>query len=266
MEQNVAQQNSSKSFKKVKRWTLLLVNNYGKIVSIEKFKGLIYLTVVIIAVSMIVNALLYFSYRNIKKENKNLIIVINDSERKIVDLHDEKETLIARFVTNNPKIKSTHNRNELNAVKENDKQSIKKSPEQRKNERIQSLQQSTMEVEKLSVFSEPAKNTLRVQFKLMNNDASSNSVAGYTFVILKCRKNNDANWLIMPFVNLVDDKPNSFKKGQYFSIFRYKTVKFKARYTGNLNRFTSATVFVYTEKGSLALEKDFQLGHDGMWS
>jgi hypothetical protein len=56
-------------------------------------------------------------------------------------------------------------------------------------------------------------------------------------------------------VNLTSGKPSDIQKGHFFKIARYKTVKLFATNQTAPERFTTATVFVFTPKGELVLEK-----------
>jgi hypothetical protein len=50
-----------------------------------------------------------------------------------------------------------------------------------------------------------------------------------------------------------------YKKGQYFSIYRFKTLNFKAQYEADLEQFNNASILLYNTTGDLLLEKSFPI-------
>jgi len=60
----------------------------------------------------------------------------------------------------------------------------------------------------------------------------------------------------LPYDNLIEGKPSG-KTGQAFLISNFRKIKFKATQLTNQNRFKKVTVFVFSNKRELLLEKDF---------
>ena len=112
-------------------------------------------------------------------------------------------------------------------------------------------------IEDFVVLFEPGSNILKVQFKIIKRAPNSQPVSGHAFVILKNDEVDEDRWLIFPQVTLSSGKPSQYNKGQYFSIFRFKTINFKAQYEANPERFNNAKVLVYNITGDLLLEKSY---------
>ncbi|MEA3428028.1 MAG: hypothetical protein U9Q84_02165, partial [Thermodesulfobacteriota bacterium] len=94
-------------------------------------------------------------------------------------------------------------------------------------------------------------------FKIVNTSQNAQRVSGHAFVMLKQIEADKKSWLTFPSVPLVSGKPALFKKGQYFSILRFKIMKFKTGNVTDSEQFKTATVFVFSTTGELLLEKSF---------
>ena len=56
-----------------------------------------------------------------------------------------------------------------------------------------------------------------------------------------------------------DGQPTIYKRGQYFSIARFKYVRGTVPQIQDVERFKTATVYVYAESGDLLAEKVFDI-------
>ncbi|MCG2759070.1 MAG: hypothetical protein L6263_11640, partial [Desulfobacteraceae bacterium] len=115
------------------------------------------------------------------------------------------------------------------------------------------------DIKDFSILFEPDTAALNVQFKIVNTSQNDQPVSGHAFVILKQNEDDQSSWLTFPSVPLVSGKPTLFKKGQYFSILRFKTIKLQMRNMTDPKLFKTATVFVFTTTGELLLEKSFPI-------
>ena len=114
-----------------------------------------------------------------------------------------------------------------------------------------------VDVEDFKVFRDAGENLIKVQFKLINTGSDSKPVSGYTFVALKDESDNQENQLVLPRGKLISGKPSRIKNGRYFSILRFKTVKYQLKDLKDPRRFKDAAVMVFTPSGDLLLEKSF---------
>lgn len=114
-------------------------------------------------------------------------------------------------------------------------------------------------IEEFNVFHEAASSTFRAQFIIKNTGPDSNLVSGYTAVILKKLNTPPDNWLTLPTLKLAAGVPAGDKRGQYFSIARFKTVRFVVKSKMDFRQFNTATVYVFDTNKNLLLEKNFSL-------
>jgi LysM repeat protein len=112
------------------------------------------------------------------------------------------------------------------------------------------------DVRNFNTVYEPHTKALRVEYVIRNDGSKSQQISGQTVVVLKSEENNPGDWLVLPPVPLQYGKPDG-KLGSAFSIYNFRTIRFKVTDQENADRFTLATVFVFSTDGDLALEKEF---------
>ena len=118
---------------------------------------------------------------------------------------------------------------------------------------------SLVAVEDFKVTYEPGRQTCRAIFTLRNVSTDPKQISGYTAVVLKNDQLPQEQWLTMPNVTLRAGKPGGAKRGQYFSIARFKKVYFVSTHQTDPVRFDRAVVFVFNQQKKLILEKEFLL-------
>jgi LysM repeat protein len=102
---------------------------------------------------------------------------------------------------------------------------------------------------------------LRVEYVIRNDGSKSQQISGQTVVVLKNEEDSPNDWLVLPPVPLESGKPDG-KLGSPFSIYNFRTIRFKVNDQENADRFTLATVFVFSTNGNLVLEKEFPVSID----
>ena len=251
-------------------WILLAIEERGKIISIGRLKGLIIalvLTLVIVVVS--VSSLLIIA-KSASEENEGLRNALDASKKQVAALRDEKDLLMVRLVLAESRVEARiedrladigeKQKSEISGGLPDNSASIETKPDPTDVDKTVLLtgeKQPSASIEDFVVLFEPGSNILKVQFKIINLSLNSQPVSGHAFVILKDDEVDEDRWLIFPQVTLSSGKPSQYNKGQYFSIFRFKTVNFKAQYEADPKRFNNANVLVYNTTGDLLLEKSY---------
>jgi len=278
--------------KRGNRWTLMLVGDRGKVISVKHFKGLAITSTFLFGIITVLAASLYFLYNAKVDENKRLQYALEDSRLKVTSLRGEKEQLMVGLVLAESKIKASLAETTAKPIKPAPATSQDKSasatiqpkaeddinvtetveetsaPEPTsdsevataaadisvKSQRDAELQ--VVDIENLEVLNAPENQRLKVTFKLKKTDPGIETISGRAFVILKQDTIDQKKWLTIPSVTLDAGKPSRVRRGQYFSIARFKSMKFERGYTADPNRFQHITIFVYAEDGKLLLEKE----------
>ncbi len=281
--------------KRASRWTLLFVGDRGKVIPVKRFKGLaITLTfAVFIVVALAVG--FYFMYSRKAEENRSLINTLGVSQQKVKSLKDEKELLMVRLVLAEAKInvgrieteektieKKTDLSKDKNAsaainppVPDINKvvETAKKVPAEKaaviapviedepdiSEPSLPDAEPQTVSIEELVVLNTLEDNNLKVTFKLRKSDKNIETISGHAFVVLKHDRDDQKQWFTIPSVSLVSGKPSRIRTGQYFSISRFKAMKFQHKYSGDPNRFQYVTVFIYNADEKLLLESEFPI-------
>jgi len=289
--------------KRKSHWTLLFVGDHGKVISLGKFKRVVIVSTVVVAVVVAITGWLYFLYRSNAQEKKRLQNVLEASRQKVTALRDEKDQMMVRLVLAESKINAGQVGSKAEKIKakpdvsqdlsasattkpkaadQKVKQTAAKRPVVKPAaakrpvvkpatvavaatatpdmpaESGQAEEPQVVDVEKLMVLYETDTNRLRVSFNLRKTDPNTESVIGRAFVVLKHDKVDQNQWLTIPSVSLAAGKPSRVYRGQYFSIARFKPMKFE-RKVNDPSRFQYVSVFIFTKDGKLLLEKELSI-------
>ncbi len=114
-------------------------------------------------------------------------------------------------------------------------------------------------VKNLEIWQEPDDNAFKFQFALKNVDREGARIAGHTFVVLKPEEGSREPVRAFPWSPMKDGKPAIFKRGQFFSIARFKFVRGTLTDVSTIIRFKTAIVYVYSDTGGLLVEKVFEV-------
>jgi hypothetical protein len=270
-----------------KRWTLIFIGNHGKTITLERFKGMVLLTCLVVGVSIaIAVGLLYLSLIS-RQEKKQLESDLQDLKAQIKAIRYEKDVLMTKLVLAESRSKASPakippQRIETAAPQKNTNESDKPRPSTAPEKTGQSTQLAkiakasatetkaqspaaenqsepglSVALEDFKIFPRPAENVLKVQFKIKNTSPNSRRVSGHAIVVLKGEQLQQNKWLSIPGVGLADGKPTGRQRGYMFGINYFKTMRFKTNLPKSLSVYQTATVFIFTRKGDLLLEQDF---------
>jgi regulator of replication initiation timing len=286
LEKEIAALQSSKPTRKNRRWTLLFVGDHGKVVTIRWFRWMVTLGVFLLVMAVLASAILYYLYRHTRDMNVSLQRSLDNLHQQIAGFREDKEVLMTRLVVAEtererlrarldpkPVVKAPDDRLEARgkeqprpnsqvvrqsgaAVSEPGEKLISNADP---DDSIAQENDPKVSIEEFNVSYETASNTFRAQYVIRNTGPDSSPVSGYTAIILKKLDTQPDEWLTLPTLKLAAGIPTGGKKGQYFSIFRFKTVKFMVKSKMDPLQFDTATVYVFDENKNLLLEKNFAI-------
>ncbi len=278
-----------KSKKKNQRWTLFFVGDYGETISLGDFKRLAIIFISVIFVVVVTMSCLFVLNWSKIKENRRLKNALANSQKAVVALQDEKDVLMIRLVLAEKKLKTEPDKMDEKTVEKPAETSraerasteikpkaelgkkadvlAQKNPEKKPAsvsaeppaEPVQTENLPAVGVDDLTVRNEADSNTLKVSFILKKIDPNLESVAGRAFVVLKHDDVDQDQWLTLPTVLLTSGKPSQPQRGQYFSISRFKLMKFEKPYQDDLLSLKNATIFVFSKAGQILLEAEFPI-------
>ena len=224
----------SRSVKKTRQWTILLVNDYGKVIFFSRFKEAVLISASIFFVAVIAAVILFFLYNNSQNDNKKLQTILSGSQEKVSSLKNKNDILMADLVISESKV------NENSAKKQADKKP------------------AIVSVDNFNVYYDKDNNILNIQYIIVKKTSFNEKIAGHTVAVLKNNVVNQNEWIVLPQSDLIKGKPSG-KTGQLFIISKLKKVNFKITQLTNPNQFNKATIYVFSKKGELLLEKDFPI-------
>jgi hypothetical protein len=243
-----------------RRWTLLFIGNRGKTITFNNFKGVVLAAIGVLLVSAVVAGGFYYLYHTEIKKNASLQNDMDNLRQVVASLRNEKDILMARLVVAESRVEETLEKEEKPQSEPKpikfasiDRQASESPADSQADTQLQ------VTVEDFIVFHEPDINTLRVQYKVINTGSKEQPVSGKTIVVLKNTDAEKNKWLPLPSVPLVAGKPSG-QWGRSFSIFNFRTMRFKVNDQAGPDQFNTATVFIFSLAGDLLLEKDFAVG------
>ena len=261
-----------------KRWTLLFIGNHGRTITLERFKGLVLLTLAVLTLAIVIAVSLFVWNQTILWEKANLESKLNSLEASIDELRHEKDILMTRLVVAESRVQEkpaivTPNPPEENNIDQNVNNSgaaksstppVAKTKQSAAQKQTASVQEKAPAEANLSVAIENFKatigsnsNTLRVQFKIKNTSPNSQHVSGHAIVVLKGDQIQPNTWLPIPGMRLIEGKPSGKKRGYAFGINYFKTMRFTTRAPKSREKYEAAAVYVFTRDGRLLLEQEF---------
>ncbi|MFA5903839.1 MAG: hypothetical protein WC836_07865 [Desulfobacula sp.] len=278
-----------KPFKKNRKIKILIVDDFGKIMSGDKMKIIFIILSFISVVTFITSILYYYRYTQLLRDTASNEDKLVFAEKKIGDLTTEKEMLMARLVIlgKEPGIKKTMEKNEKSTdAKLTSSEIIDKNDEQKQNistaaekEKItgnigielttqtagvQDITESktakkAISIEKFTVTRNKTNKDLLVQFGVRNTSKEQGDISGRIFTVLKPDNTIEDQWLVVPAAKLINGIPIENQNGQYFSIAHYKPVKFKIKSDQNSDFYKNASIFIFSNEGELVFEKTIDI-------
>jgi len=261
-----------------KRWTLLFIGNHGRTITLKRFKGMVILTCLVLCISIAITGSLLYLSLNIRSEKNQLESELQDLKAQMKTLRYDKDVLLTKLVLaesrskprsakKTPKPGEPEIAQHGSAVskmpvqsapiaKVEEKPPAKKAPE---SPPISNPAESELSVgiENFKIYPDVDENLLRVQFTVKNTSPNSKRVSGHAIVVLKGEQLRQDNWLAIPRISLSNGKPTGRQRGYPFGINHFKTMRFKSNLPKSPEIYREATVFIFTGKGDLLLEKDF---------
>ncbi len=269
---------TGKRSKTEQRWTLLFIGNHGKTITLKRFKGIVILTGMVLAVSLAISlGLLYFGY-HVYQEKDLLASELQELKAQMGALRYEKDVLMTKLVLaesrtkpdpaekkagtrvssvpREKKVDSQKPAKSIPTAKSQKEPPPAKKPSKPALESVSEMKLS-VKVENFQAIPKTDENLLRVRFKIKNTTPNSQRVSGHAIVVLKSDPAKPKQWLTIPTMALVNGKPSGRQRGYPFGISNYKTMRLKTNLPTSPEIFQSATVFVFTQKGDKLLETDF---------
>ena len=268
----------SKRAKPDRRWTLLFIGDHGRVLTLRRVKGFVFLSVFIFVLAAAAIVLLYWHNQNTNKKNEKLHGNLDILQKRIKALRHEKDILMARLVLAESRMKEsleqrTENQSEKSLQAGSQKEAsqdrttakaevkekilVVNKPSKPKVEPKPSISNLSVDVEDFNIISLDDTRKIKIQFKVKNTSPDSQRVAGHTIVVLKGGTLKPKKWQAIPPMALVNGKPTGRQPGHGFAINYFRTMRFTTNIPPSADQFKTATVYVFTRTGEMLLEKNF---------
>ncbi|NVL90849.1 MAG: hypothetical protein HWN69_07650 [Desulfobacterales bacterium] len=258
MAQDSQLKNIGRMLKAQKSWTFLLIGDLGKIVSFRLTTPALLVSTTCLTAILAVVIYSMVSYNLVRLENKRLRNNLDTLGTKLETTEKDKEkALVGLMVLKNgtkPSSVATEGA-EPEALK------TAQSPAQpEKDKAAELVSPARMSVDNLKIWQEPDESDVfKYQFALKNIDRESGKIPGYTFLVFKPKEGSGESHRAFPWTPLKDGVPGIVKRGQYFSIARFKFVRGTLTDVNTIDRFKVATIYVYSYTGDLLVKKVFDM-------
>ncbi|MCD6137650.1 MAG: hypothetical protein J7J91_03550 [Deltaproteobacteria bacterium] len=263
-------------------WTVLLIGEQGKIISLRLTRQLIVSLTGLLAVLLSFAVFAVVSYQGARMKNKSLRKEVNRLKAEVAAANKARDSALVRLmVLESEGKKSESPTTQKGAVKTSQAAKIptsraeaatevipreaKPSPEPQPLHAAQtedtpeSVLPEKVLVENLQIWTDEAKRSAEFQFSLKNIDPKERRIKGYTFVVLNPKIGSKRSARVFPRTSLKNGRPIRFKRGQYFSIARFKFVSGTLTDIETVTDFETATVYVYSENGSLLAQEVYKV-------
>ena len=292
LEKNLEKEFSSMTRPKPKKrtggWTLLLVGDHGKIISSGKVVGPAIFIAVLLFLFAGTASYFYFVYKKETIINNDLRSKVSALQSKVNALKDEKDLITVQLVMAESRLKSKNIEKQEKKIITTIKtlpvsKPLSSEPEKISTEPVMKIsdikpvspvknepavenhiatdkvyeEKLPVQVENLDANYLTDLNTLKVKFIIRKIDVNLNMVSGKAFVLLKSDDSNQEHWILLPKGTLIAGKPTKITQGQYFSIARFKLMKFVKKLPVYPEQIKNIEILIYSTSGKLLLEKTF---------
>jgi len=266
---------AGKRSKQDRRWTLLFIGNHGRTITLKRFKGIVIMSMIVLAVSIAVSAGLLVWNQKIIMDNHDLEDDLKNLNKRIDALRHDNDILMTRLVLAESRVQeSLGAKTEMPATEnkpgpgqpasqsdDKTKPVVAKKSEPPAPEQVEPQQNDapidaglSVAIENFNVLNHAGDQRLKVLFKIKNTSPNSQKVSGHTIVVLK---GGQTNWLPIPWTPLVDGRPTGKQRGHTFGINYFKTMRLSTRSPKFPEKYETASIYVFTRKGELLLEKEY---------
>jgi len=258
-----------KPFKKNRKIKILVVDNFGKVISGDHMKILLMVLSFISIVTFLTSAYLFYHYYTLSREAVSAKTSLILAEKKISELTGEKEVLMARLVIlgKEPGVKKILEKDERPLNNDQEEKAVGnpgigltlQAATERQDTTEAKVNNKTISIEKFIVTRDRTNKDVLVQFGVRNISKEQGDISGRIFTVLQPDNNIEEQWLVVPAAKLKKGIPIENQNGQYFSIAHFKPVKFKIKSEVNSDFYKKASIFIFNIEGELVFEKTIDI-------
>lgn len=260
-------ESGSRSKKRDRYWSVMLVGDHGRIIPFRRFKGLAISAVVLLAVALAALFVLSILYVAQMQTITELEGRVKNAQAQATKFRDEKDLyltqleIVKKEQNPAPEKKAAPPVEEKAAAPPAAKPAgppPKKAPEKKAAppKPAPAPVNWAADIRRFKATYLPKQKVLKAEFRIYNTSKPRKALAGRTVVVFKNLDDTPIHWFPVPRVQLTNGEPSG-ARGQSFKINNYRTVQFRAYGQKAPVKLNAATVFIYSDKGKLLASKDF---------
>lgn len=256
-------------------WSVMFVGDHGRVIPFRHFKALSISVFIILTISIAAGVVFGFLYYKQRQAYNALRYETSQTDLQSSKLRDEKDLCLAKLVALKKQFRQTippvsSDKNSLKEDKippavpavidsEKNKQPDPKPP-------VKELKEPGVkwmaDIRNFEVSYEPLQRILKVQYRIYNTSLPKKAIAGNSVVVLKKKNDPDHMWATIPSVPLKNGQPVG-DKGKDFKINNYRTERFRITHQIDSADYDTASIYVFTEDGTLIchLDKPFTIDY-----
>ena len=255
---------------------ILIVDEFGGIKSGGYFKPLTLFLLAVAVVQLFISGGILYRYSGLARENEGLKNELGQLKGKADRLLDEKEVLMARLmllgkepdpvaISPDKSAESLRGEDKALAASGVTKTIARVQPDPVHGKTIEKVGASVnlpveeVQIEKFTISQNANKKRVKVRFEIYNKTKNDVDISGRIFVVLKPKGSSEKQWASLPMVGLNNGVPVQYRKGQYFSISRFKPVNLKLDKSDASIIYTDAVIYIYNDNGQMIYTESIHL-------
>lgn len=258
---------SGRTAKGRRYWSIMLVGEHGRVIPFKRFKEVVIAVACIIALSLSAALVLSVLYLQQTRRVDLLQGQLDDFQRQLVQLKDERDVLRAKLVIRElaagPDASQTAPGEKTESPKA-PSSAAAPSPPERKSPPAPTPTPAPPQVKwaaDIRMFKadyDHQRDILSATFRIYNITTPRQRLSGKIVVAFKHANDPPIKWLVVPNVPLKEGRPATYA-GHSFSINNYQTMNFRAYKPLAPTSYNIVTVYVLRSDGELLLSRDFAI-------
>ncbi len=266
-----------------RRWTVLFIGDHGKVIAFKRIKILLALAGAAFLLSLAAVCVLAVVNQTLHRRNTELQQGLAASAQAIRDLRHERDLLTAQAVLAETKMSETlaGGSRSSAAVREpvpagaadkaapqpfsgppGEAPASGTSPAPKSAPAAVRAPLGTGEgiaAEDLGIKYHRGRNTLELQFKIVNTSLGHKPMKGHAVAVLKGSHLEPREWMAMPAVGLTNGRPSGRQSGYRFSISHSKAFTHTMPAPRDLPAYDAAILYVFSNAGELLTAREFSV-------
>jgi hypothetical protein len=255
------EEKGSKTSKRSRYWSIMLVGEHGRVIPFRHFKALVIGVCAVLILSLAALAALGFVCRHQYHQLIALQKSLDQTNLQTSKLRDEKDLCLTGLMA----MKNQAGELPQAPPKDSAKALPEKSQPATKAEAKEKVEAVAVpvpakhskpevkwaaEIRNFKVTYDQRQQILRAEFRLYNTSSPKQALAGRTVLVFKQQEDPPIHWAAVPSVPLKDGKPVG-DNGKAFRVNNFRTEHFSIYRRSEASEYDTASIFVFSEHGEL---------------